>query len=275
MIQDWVHKSGVDMFVPHHWDDGSNKATSFLVNGKGRFQNFGANKYPGLFTPVEELFVEPGKKYRLRVIDVGVSLCPVEMSIEDHDMLVIASDGADIQPVKVQSLVLHNGERYDVVIDTRLKKSKSYVIKFGGLMDCGANDIHGLALLTYSKAKEPVDQSKFFKGPTNYKNYINIPGIQLNSINRGQGDPERISIADLRSTKRETLKPADRTIYIGYNFEDSDNPDFYDGQYYPFDRVIGKNNLRTPKLNNISLVIPVSPLLSQIEVFEYLCTNDR
>ena len=82
MVQDWVHKTGVDMFVPHHWDDGSNKATSFLINGKGRHKNFGVNHYPGLFTPVEELFVEQGKRYRLRVISVGVSLCPVEMSIE-------------------------------------------------------------------------------------------------------------------------------------------------------------------------------------------------
>ncbi len=25
-IQDWVHKTGLDMFIPHHWDDGTNKA---------------------------------------------------------------------------------------------------------------------------------------------------------------------------------------------------------------------------------------------------------
>ena len=33
MIQDWVHKTGVDVFLPYHHDDGSNRATSFLVNG--------------------------------------------------------------------------------------------------------------------------------------------------------------------------------------------------------------------------------------------------
>ena len=53
IIEDWVHKSGVDMWLPHHWDDGSNKAMSFLINGKGRFRNFGVNKSPGLFTSVE------------------------------------------------------------------------------------------------------------------------------------------------------------------------------------------------------------------------------
>ena len=48
------------------------------------------------------------------------------------------------------------------------------------------------------KAKEPADQGRVFSGPTNYKNYINTPGIQLNSINRGQGDLKHISVADLR-----------------------------------------------------------------------------
>ena len=36
IIQDWVHKSGVDMFVPHHWDDGSNKAESFFYQWEGK-----------------------------------------------------------------------------------------------------------------------------------------------------------------------------------------------------------------------------------------------
>ena len=265
IIEDWVHKSGIDMFVPHHWDDGSNKAVSFLINGMGRFKNFGVNKYPGLFTPVEELFVEQGKRYRIRVINAGVSLCPVEMSIEGHTLKVISSDGADIEPIQVKSLVLHNGERYDVVIDTTNKVERTYLIKFGGLMDCGANKIHGTALLKYKNQRHLVDQNKILKGPTKYSSYINIPGKQLNSINRGQGDPMKVSVADMRSARNEILKPADRTIYLSYVFHDESNPEYYDDSLYSFKDVIGKNNLRTPKMNNISLAFPVSPLLSQIE----------
>ena len=265
MIQDWVHKSGVPMWYKHHWDDGSNKATSFLVNGRGRSRNFGVNSHPGLFTPVEELFVKPNTRYRLRIIDVGVSLCPVEMSIEGHNMTLIASDGADIKPIEINSLVLHNGERYDVVINTTGMKSKSYLIKFGGLMDCSANSIHGSALLTYTTESKRTDQNEVFKGPTNYKNYINTPGVQVNSINRGQGDKQRISVADLRSVMWEQVPQANRTIYLAYNFHDADHPDFYD-KHYTFQDVIGKNNLRTPKMNNITLALPISPLLTQIEV---------
>ena len=238
IIQDWVHKSGVDMWLPHHWDDGSNKATSFLVNGKGRFRNFGVNKFPGLFTPVEELLVEEGKRYRIRVINAGVSLCPVEMSVDGHAMKVISSDGADIEPVDVKSLVMHNGERYDVVIETSNKEKKTYLIRFGGLMDCGANKIHGTALLRFRDGNQFLEQSKILNGPTKYSSYINIPGKQLNSLNRGQGDPVRVSMADLRSTRKEVLKAAHRTLYLSYNFHDTSNPEFYDDSSYSFIDVI-------------------------------------
>ena len=30
-IQDWVHKTGLDMFIPHHWDDGTNKEQFRLI----------------------------------------------------------------------------------------------------------------------------------------------------------------------------------------------------------------------------------------------------
>ena len=194
-----------------------------------------------------------------------MSLCPVEMSIDGHEMMVIASDGADIEPIQVNSLVLHNGERYDVVIDTSEKVEKTFFIRFGGLMDCGANKIHGTALLRYKSSGPVVGQSRIMNGPTKYSSYINIPGEQLNFINRGQRDPVRVSAADMRTARRSVLKKADRTIYLSYNFHDTSNPEFYDSSLYSFKDVIGKNNLRTQKMNNISLTYPVSPLLSQIQ----------
>ncbi len=33
------------------------------------------------------------------MINAGVLYCPIEMSIEDHTLIVINSDGGDIQPV--------------------------------------------------------------------------------------------------------------------------------------------------------------------------------
>jgi len=263
IFQDWVHKTGLSMFIPHHWDDGSNKADSFLINGRGRFRNFGINKIPGLYTPVAEFSVEEGKRYRFRLINAGVSMCPVEFSVEGHELTVIATDGIDIKPVKTASLVSHNGERYDVIIDTREMKKKTYKIKFGGLADCGANKVHGTALLKYKGSEE----EDVFNGPTKYGDYINTKGRQVNAMNVNAGyNKNKINIAELRSADKEmtmNTEKADRTIYLGYSFYDLNNPEFHGETKYTFEDVIGKNKLRTPQINNITLTTPVSPLLTQ------------
>jgi len=266
IFQDWVHKIGIDMFIPHHWDDGTNKADSFIVNGKGRFKNFGLNEVPGIYTPVHSLSVKPGKRYRLRLINSGASMCPVEVSIEDHEFTVIASDGIDIKPVKADSLVMHNGERFDIVLDTAGHDIKTYKIKFGGLFDCKVNGNHGTALLEYEGA---TDQDKVFsKGATKYQHYVNIPGRQVNSLNVNSGyDVNKTIISDLRSAVERELTPkkADRTIYLAYTFNDLNHSEFHDAEFYSFADVIGKNALRTPQINNITMKAPMSPLLTQYE----------
>jgi hypothetical protein len=42
---------------------------------------------------------------------LGFTLCPVKVSVDDHSMLIISSDSADIVPQTVSSFVIHNGER--------------------------------------------------------------------------------------------------------------------------------------------------------------------
>jgi hypothetical protein len=46
-----------------------------------------------------------------------------------------------------------------------------------GLFDCGANRVHGTALLKY-RGSPPAHTSSPFDGPTNYADYINIKGIK-------------------------------------------------------------------------------------------------
>lgn len=41
-----------------------------------------------------------GLKYRFRIINSGFLNCPIELSVDNHTLLVIASDGADLQPVE-------------------------------------------------------------------------------------------------------------------------------------------------------------------------------
>merc|ERR1719464_2092592 len=56
---------------------------------------------------------------------------------------------------------------------------------------------------------------------------------------------------------------ADKTFYLAYDLLPKDNPAFHHEDHYSFDMVEGQNKLRTPQINNITLKLPPSPLLSQ------------
>lgn len=61
--------------------------------------------------------VEEGQRYRFRFVNSMALACPAELEIENHSMLVIASDSYDLQPVSVDQLVSTSGERYDFVLN--------------------------------------------------------------------------------------------------------------------------------------------------------------
>ena len=61
--------------------------------------------------------MQRGQRYRFRFVNSMSHVCPVILEVEDHSLLVIASDSYDLQPVAVDSLYSTSGERYDFVIN--------------------------------------------------------------------------------------------------------------------------------------------------------------
>lgn len=43
--------------------------------------------------------------------------CPFTLEVENHTLVVIASDSYDLQPVEIDSLFANHGERFDFVIN--------------------------------------------------------------------------------------------------------------------------------------------------------------
>ena len=86
-------------------DTGKNKADTILINGKGRIKN-------GPKTPFATFNVKSGFRYRFRIISPGFTLCPIEVSVENHNLTLIASDTHSIVPMEVTSFIVHEGERY-------------------------------------------------------------------------------------------------------------------------------------------------------------------
>lgn len=60
-------------------------------------------------TPMARFEIQPGKKYRFRVINAGSLSCPIQLQFEGHEMSVIAADGLDIKPQKANSLITFSG----------------------------------------------------------------------------------------------------------------------------------------------------------------------
>jgi FtsP/CotA-like multicopper oxidase with cupredoxin domain len=92
--------------------------------------------------------VNEGNKYRFRVINSGINVCPFFMQIEDHNFTIIATEVSYVKPATVGTLFFMSGERYDFVIDTNGKKRRDYFIRFKQLNPC-YQKIQGFAILRY------------------------------------------------------------------------------------------------------------------------------
>ncbi|CAG2237756.1 unnamed protein product [Mytilus edulis] len=88
---------------------------SGIINGKGRFYNsLTAHNQ----APLTTYDVEPNTYYRFRVIGAA-TLYPFRVYIQGHESIrIVASDGFEIEPIEVDSLIIHLGERIDFILKT-------------------------------------------------------------------------------------------------------------------------------------------------------------
>lgn len=132
-VQEWNHEwdsdYGFEMmlygivensteYTPSTSVDGSSfsllKAQSGLFNGRGRYYyDFKSDSHNS--APLTVYRVKHGSIYRFRVIAVG-DLYPFRISVDDHLITVVSSDGYPIQPVTVESFIINPGERYDFTL---------------------------------------------------------------------------------------------------------------------------------------------------------------
>uniref|UniRef100_A0A2M4ACB5 Putative multicopper oxidase n=1 Tax=Anopheles triannulatus TaxID=58253 RepID=A0A2M4ACB5_9DIPT len=212
--------------------------------------------------PLTVFYVEKRQRYRFRLINAEFLNCPVELSIENHNLTVIASDGFGIQPVEdLGSFVSYAGERFDFVVRTN-QPIGNYLMRFRGLMDCDERftSAYQFAVLRYRGA--PEDQEYESWPPYDYE----APGVQLNSLNAGPGAEDVITIAETNSLQQEDLlllrNETDYKFYVYYDFYGKDNPHFHVPNLYGFQQVVNNTNrLYTPQLNHISMRMPPIPFL--------------
>ena len=87
---------------------------SALINGRSR--QYSVNSVQSLLSIFT---VSPNSQYRFRLIGAQ-GVYAFRVSIDGHRLKVIAMDGTFVKPRDVDFIILHSGERYDFLLETKL-----------------------------------------------------------------------------------------------------------------------------------------------------------
>jgi L-ascorbate oxidase len=105
-VNDWANVTAMTNFL-----NGNNKQpAAILINGRGALQAFiNSTTNQTYQTPRSVFRVTQGYRYRFRLISSGYLYCPMEFSIDEHNMTLIAGDGNPVEPVEVESIIIYAG----------------------------------------------------------------------------------------------------------------------------------------------------------------------
>lgn len=267
IVSDWDHELGLQKFLAHYHNSGDNKPPSILINGMGRFEKRLQDEAGTTFPlPLSTFVVKKDAKYRFRIINAEFLNCPIQISIDNHNLWIVSSDGRDVEPIEAKSLVTYAGERFDVIIEMN-QPIDNYWIRFIGLMDCGPKfkKAHQVAILRYEGAPD--------QDPKEDVSY-DIPSNeaiqpQINPLNKGTETNDILSIISLEALDKDdeaNTREPDYQFYISYDFYAIDNYEFHREHLYGYNQV--KEKVGTPQLNHISMRLPPFNLMSETDLID-------
>ncbi|KAH9491785.1 hypothetical protein Btru_029498 [Bulinus truncatus] len=260
MITDWTIDMMTNRLAKYVHFDSDNKPRLMLINGKGQYQAYNNETANTVhYTPRATFTVDPDKKYRFRLISSGIMNCPIQFSIDDHTMMIIASDGNNLEPFVTDSLTIYSGERYDFILFAdKGYNSRNYWIRARGYNNCANRKASQTAILRYSNATNDLPL-----GNTTWEDGIRA-GMHLNpAFPIPPNDTQEVS--RLKSVDADdsilTSKP-DKQFYLAIDFVPIDNLRSHNIPYYPFNSSL---KFYSPQINWISSQMPPSPPLSQYD----------
>ncbi|KAK7500484.1 hypothetical protein BaRGS_00008391, partial [Batillaria attramentaria] len=160
IVNDWLSELSMARYVTmmHKIYELTQPTATCWSTGRGRNYNVTGSDGAHAQTPLDVLHVQKGKKYRMRLISTAPA-CPMQVSVDDHQLMVISVDGMPLQPRLVDTVIVHPGERYDFVLDAS-EDAGNYWLRVLGLYYCDFQPVRrtGAAILRYEGAPE-VDPS--------------------------------------------------------------------------------------------------------------------
>jgi len=171
-----------------------------LINGKGPDQN-----WTGLF--------KPGERIRLRFINSS-SMTYFDMRIPGLKMTVVAADGNNVQPVKVDELRIGVAETYDVIVQP--KEDKAFTI-FGESMGRTAYARGTLAPREGMTADVPeMRTAPLLTMADMGMDHGNMAGMDHSSMKGMKSEKmEGMDHSNMKGMKSETMKGMDHSTMKG------------------------------------------------------------
>ncbi|XP_075210800.1 uncharacterized protein LOC142318144 [Lycorma delicatula] len=242
--------------------NGSVYGFGLLINGKGVLKEFQADGNV-VTTPREVFYVTQGKRYLFRLLANSAIYCPVQVSIDNHTILMTATGTTTFEPIEVDTFVVSAGERFNFILQAN-QKVGCYWMRFRGIGDCGEmkSSVHQEAHLCYNGSKP--SPYAYYK-PT--YNEGKRSGILFNPVEVVDTNLENNSLIYMPSLK--SIEPPvenisgtpNVTLYVQLHSRIYDTD--YPGPW--------------PQFNNITFEFPERPLLPQRDELtsESTCSIDR
>ncbi|XP_074364841.1 monocopper oxidase-like protein SKS1 [Apium graveolens] len=120
-----------------------------LMNGKGPYGNVNSKSS-------ESFTVTKGKTYRFRVANVGTTLS-FNFRIQSHQMVVVETEGSYTSQITVDSLDVHVGQSYSVLVTANQDDADYYIVASPKMLNTTDDSaLVAKGVLHYSNSASPV-----------------------------------------------------------------------------------------------------------------------
>lgn len=245
------------------------------------FPGFNNNDCKNSTTDREVLYTKNQSYIMLNLLNFGGEFSKM-LSIDDHNVTVIAVDGTFVKPITGQQVFLPIGQRVTAIVETDPSKHENIKTPFAIRTACHdmPQIIEGLALLMYGEKNETLSEQDIQKidYPSNGEMYQNR-GAELLSKAFKLVDPRYISPFD--QSLKPPSGPADKTIYLYLNrlgatsFSIVDNKTMSGGMEldYPSLYLIANDSTRSVNLSETISPVFIDQGISKGDVVDIIYQN--